>query len=72
MAFCSLNIDFMSYGDNDSVDGPDSDCDDQGSSMFPQVGVRHGCSFTGFTDSGFTGDTFTVTAGDLNRLVMAL
>jgi len=36
------------------------------------VGVRHGCSFTGFTDSGFAGDTFTVTAGDLNRLVMAL
>ena len=38
----------------------------------PQVGVRHGCSFTGFTGSAFSGDTFTVTAGDLDRLVVVL
>ena len=35
-----------------------------------QVGGRHGCSFTGFTNTGFDGDAFTVTAGDLNRLVI--
>jgi len=31
------------------------------------VGVRHGCTFTGFTGGSFDGDSFSLSAGDTDR-----
>ena len=34
------------------------------------IGVRNGCSFTGFTSTGFTGNKMVITAGTTDRWVV--
>ena len=33
------------------------------------VGVRHGCTFTGFTGGSFDGDSFSLSAGNTDRSI---